>query len=143
MPLILHILHVAGAVFIVGPMVVVPMLGLRAIRTGDSLQLRGLVRSSIGLGIGTILVAVIGFGVMYTQTEDQLSVSTPWILWSLILLAIAIVLHFAVVVPLLSRAAARTGEPSRSSGYGPVAGASGIVSLLLLVIVILMVAQPS
>ncbi|MEO8093613.1 MAG: DUF2269 family protein [Pseudolysinimonas sp.] len=143
MALILQVLHVVGAVFVIGPMVVVPMLGLRAIRTGDGLQIRGLARSAVGFGIGSIVVTAIGFGLMATQDEEPLTMATPWILWSLILFVIAIAIHFIVVVPLLLRAATRTGEPPSSSGYGPVAAASGIVSLLLLAIVILMVAQPS
>jgi uncharacterized membrane protein len=141
--LILHILHVVGAVFVVGPLAVIPMLGLRAIRTGDALQLRGLVRSAIGFGAGAVLVAGLGFGLMSVQTEDELSLATPWILWSAILFSLAALLHFSVVIPLLSRAAHLASNPPRSSGYAPVAGSSGVVSLLLLAIVILMVAQPA
>ncbi len=143
MPLLLQVLHVLGAVFVIGPMVLVPMLGLRAIRRNDAAQLAGLARSALGLGIASIVVAALGFAVMSTgEADDNWSLGLPWILWSVILYTVAAVVHLAVVVPVMTRASRPTSETSRLAGYPLLAASSGLVGLLLAVTVVLMVAQP-
>lgn len=136
-----EILHVAGAVFIVGPMVVLPMFALRALRTGAGSQVRLLASSSLGFGIATIVVAALGFGAMAMADADRgWSITTPWILVSVVAVAVACAVHLAVVVPALFNAGGDGGE--RSFSYALIATTSGLVAILMVVVVILMVVRP-
>lgn len=139
MQTILSVLHVVGAVFVVGPMAILPMTGLRAIRSGHAAQATSLAKLTFILTLVSLLVVVFGFGVMGTSDPKyQLSVTTPWILISLILYVVAAALIIFVTVPAMRRAA----TASATSGYGAIAGSSGIASLALLVVVVLMVWKP-
>ena len=144
MATLLNILHVAGAVFLVGPMAILPMTGLRALRSGDARQVSNLARSTFVFSLLSLLVVVFGFGVMgLADPKFHLSLGTPWILWSLILYAVALVLNLLVVVPAMRTAAEglEGGEKPRA-GYGRIAGTSGVATLLLVAVVILMVWKP-
>jgi uncharacterized membrane protein len=144
MATLLNILHVAGAVFLVGPMAILPMTGMRALRAGDARQVSALARSTFVFSLMSLLVVVFGFGVMGLADEKfNLSIGTPWILWSLILYAVALVLNLLVVVPAMRTAAEglEHGEAART-GYGRIAGASGVATLLLVAVVVLMVWKP-
>jgi len=44
------VLHVTAAIFIIGPMTILPMTGMRAIRAGNASQVSGLARSTALLG---------------------------------------------------------------------------------------------
>jgi uncharacterized membrane protein len=141
---LLNILHVVGAVFLVGPMAILPMTGLRALRSGDADQVSTLARSTFVFSLLSLLVVVFGFGAMSLADERfDLSITTPWILWSLILYAVALVLNLLVVVPAMRAAAEglERGDLGRG-GYGRIAGASGIATLLLVAVVVLMVWKP-
>lgn len=141
MGILLEVLHVAGAVFVVGPMVLLPMFALRAIRAGDGAQVRRFANSALGFGIATLVVGALGFGVMATtDPSENLSISTGWILVSVIAFAAAIVIHLAVVVPALRNADRDKGE--RSFGYALVATTSGTVAILLVLVVVLMITRP-
>ncbi|MEO8261622.1 MAG: DUF2269 family protein [Pseudolysinimonas sp.] len=143
MPLLLHVLHVVGAVFVIGPTAILPMFALRAIRRGDDEGLRGLTRSFLVFSIGSVVVAAIGFGVMSTgEPDDNWSMATPWIAGSIALFAVAALLNLAVVYPALRRITRVGGSESGSRLYPLIAGASGISALLLVAVVVLMVAQP-
>ncbi len=143
MPTLFHVLHVVGAVFVIGPMALVPMLGLRAIRRNDPAQLAGLARSALGLGIASLLVAALGFAVMSTgDAKDHWSFTTTWILWSTILYTVAVVIHLAVIVPVMRRASRPASDTPHLAGYRALAASSGVVGLLLVATVVLMVAQP-
>jgi uncharacterized membrane protein len=99
-------LHVIGSVFIIGPLAVLPMTGLRAIREGGSAQVRGLSRTVMMLGWLTVLVGafgVVGFYVMNPAYRNKLG--TAWLVWSVVLTLIALVLTLAVVVPHMNAAA--------------------------------------
>jgi uncharacterized membrane protein len=99
-------LHVIGSVFIIGPLAVLPMTGLRAIREGSSAQVRGLSRTVLVLGWLTVLVSafgVVGFYVMNPEYRNKLG--TAWLVWSVVLTLIALVLTLAVVVPQMNAAA--------------------------------------
>jgi uncharacterized membrane protein len=168
---LMNILHVASAVFIVGPMAILPMLALRAIRAGDGPQVSALARSTFVLSLASLLVVIFGFGTMGSaDAKLHLSITTPWILISLVLYVIALALSLAVVVPIMRRAARRlqetgtrssvpAGSGTRASGpdgggsltvsgrdlgsqYALIAMSSGISAVLLLVVVILMVWKP-
>jgi uncharacterized membrane protein len=138
---LLEVLHIAGAVFVVGPMVVLPMFALRAIRLGAGTQVRLLAGSSLGFGIAAVVVAVLGFGVMSLADADRgWSLTTPWILVSVIAVTAACAVHLGVVVPALYGA---TGERGAGSfGYALVATTSGLVAILMVGVVILMIVRP-
>jgi uncharacterized membrane protein len=144
------VLHVVGSVFIVGPMAIQPMSGMRALRAGNASQLDTQAKSTYLLSLLSIVVAVLGFGVMGASRPD-LTFTTPWILASVGLYVVALLLSLVLVVPAMRRASAQlevsSSSPSTSPqgsnhGYAAIAASSGVVSLLLVVVVVLMVWQP-
>ena len=145
---IFFVIHVALAVFIVGPMVTLPMTALRAIRAGHTQTVQTLTTPTRIFTYLSIAIALIGFAVVgTTSTDDNFKVSTPWILTSIILYVVALGVALFVVVPSLSAAGTAMAESkdpvAAGAKYrGRLAASSGIVSLLLLVIVVLMVWQP-
>lgn len=134
---ILLLLHVVTAVFIVGPMAIIPMTGLRALRSGNAGQVRTLAKSTAIFTWLSLITFVLGFGVAGMW---KLSMTTPWVLWSIILYAIAFLLTIFVVIPRMQAAARAAGgqEGDKPAGYGLIAATSGISSLLLLAVVVLM-----
>ncbi|HEY8911861.1 DUF2269 family protein [Lacisediminihabitans sp.] len=157
METLVNVLHVVGAVFIVGPMAILPMSAMRAIRARNAAQVGLLARSTNLFSLLSLLVVVLGFALMgMTDPKEKLSMTTPWILISLILYVIAIALSLAIVVPTLRRAAAdleSAGAAPAGAGagaatvvaaprYPAIAAGSGIVSLLLVAVVVLMVWRP-
>ena len=171
METVLNVLHVVAAVFIVGPMAILPMTGMRAIRAGAGSQVATLAKSTNVFTLLSLVVVFFGFGVMgMADKKSNFSFTTPWILISIILYVIALVLSLALVVPGLRTAAERlqgtgldvegtagtataaagtgnagtgtTGAGTRGKEYGRIAAGSGLVSLLLLAVVVLMVWKP-
>jgi uncharacterized membrane protein len=139
------ILHVVTAVFIVGPMAILPMTAMRAVRAGNASQVATLAKSTMIFSWLSLIVFVLGFGVMgMADPKYDLSVTTPWILWSIVLYLVAFVLSILVVVPAMRKAAAalESSEAPVASGYPAIAAGSGVVSLLLVVVVVLMVWKP-
>lgn len=134
----LSVLHVLTAVFLVGPMAILPMVAMRDLRTGNGTQAATLGRSTNVFSLASLLVIVFGFGLIGVSDYD-LSVTTPWILASLIVYVLALALTLAVVVPAL-RGAAEASD--RESIYKRVAMSSGIATLLLIAAVVLMVWKP-
>ena len=151
MDTLISILHVAGAVFIVGPMAILPMTAMRAVRAGNGSQVAVLAKSTTIFTWLSLLVFVFGFGAMSMAPEEfGLSMTTPWILWSIILYVIAFVVTMFVVVPSMKKAAAAlgagagagdSGEAPKAS-YPAIAAGSGVSSLLLVAVVVLMVWKP-
>jgi uncharacterized membrane protein len=160
---LLNILHVVTAVFIVGPMAVLPMTGMRAIRAGNAGQVLTLSKSTFVLSLASLAVVIFGFGAMSLADERfHLSVTTPWILISIVLYIIALIVSLAMVVPIMRRAGRRLQEAETSASGASTSGASatgrsagssmseysligmssGISAVLLLVVVILMVWKP-
>ncbi|QAY58844.1 DUF2269 family protein [Microbacterium protaetiae] len=152
MDTLMSILHVATAVFIVGPMAIIPMTGLRALRSGSATQVNSLATSTSVFSWLSLLTFVFGFGAMgMAPAQYNLSFATPWILWSIIAYAIAFLLTVFVVVPQMRKAAVQfaasgteaAGKPAgKPAGYGAIAGSSGIATLLLVVVVVLMIWKP-
>jgi len=149
MDTLISILHVCTAVFIVGPMAIIPMTGLRALRSGNAAQVKTLATSTMIFSWLSLLTFVFGFGAMSMAPEEyNLSFTTPWILWSSILYVIAFLLNVIVVVPQMRKAAAAIAEapegaaPAKPAGYGAIAASNGIASLLLVVVVVLMIWKP-
>ncbi|HEV7813235.1 MAG TPA: DUF2269 family protein [Leifsonia sp.] len=154
------VLHVVTAVFIVGPMAIIPMTAMRAVRAGNASQVRTLAKSTNLLSLLSLLTVVFGFGAMgMSDPKFKLSVTTPWILWSIIAYIVALGLTLFVVVPAMRKAAdaldtVPAGVPAdvstpaaeaaalESRGYPAIAAASGVASLLLILVVVLMVWKP-
>lgn len=133
------ILHVVAAVFIVGPMAILPMSALRFIRAGHFDLVASLTKSTRLFTYLSLAVVVLGFGLMsMADPRYDLSITTPWILISLVLYVAAFVLNMAVVLPALTRAT----TDANSDGYGRIAGGSGIVAVLLVAVTVLMVWKP-
>ncbi|KQR52107.1 conjugal transfer protein TrbL [Leifsonia sp. Leaf336] len=141
------VLHVVSAVFIVGPMAILPMTAMRAVRAGNAGQVEVLAKSTNLISLLSLLVVFFGFGVMgLADKKYDLSVTTPWILWSIILYVVALGLTLFLVVPTMRRAseAIRGAENSEAapSKYPAIAAGSGVASLLLVAVVVLMVWKP-
>lgn len=144
MDTVLNILHVVSAVFIIGPLAILPMTGLRAMRAGEAGAVATLAKSTFIFSLLSLLVVFFGFGVMGMADDSWgLSMTTSWILSSIILYLVALVLALVLVVPALRSAASslRNGNPV-GSARARVAAGSGLVSLLLLAVTVLMVWKP-
>ena len=141
----LSTLHVVGAVFIVGPMAILPMTAMRAIRAGQGAQVAVLAKSTFVFSLLSLVVALLGFGVVGVSTHDT-KISTPWVLISIILYALAVGLTLIAVVPALRSASEhlldQTAENLKPSDYRRIAIGSGVTSLLLVIVVVLMTWKP-
>ncbi|WP_417554394.1 DUF2269 family protein [Microbacterium sp.] len=136
---VMILLHVLTAVFIVGPMAIIPMTGLRTLRSGNASAVRSLAKSTAIFSWLSLLTFLLGFGVAGMW---KISMGTPWVLMSTIAYVIAFVLSTFVVVPQMRKAADQVEDAAagaKPAAYGAVAAFSGITSLLLLVVVVLMV----
>lgn len=144
METVFSILHVVGAVFIVGPMAILPMTAMRALRSGAHAQVAVLAKSTMIFSYLSLIVFVLGFGLVgMADPKYQLSVTTPWVLWSIILYVIAVVVSLVLVVPAMRRAAASGVDGGTVITRSPaISAGSGVVSLLLVVVVVLMVWKP-
>jgi uncharacterized membrane protein len=144
MDTLMPVLHVVAAVFLIGPLAILPMTGLRAIRGGQGEQVATVSRSTFVTALLSLLVVVFGFGALASSDPKyDLSISTPWILWSLVSYAVAVALTLLLVVPAMRTAAlslAAGADPKPQ--YSRVAALSGIATLLLVVAVVLMVWKP-
>lgn len=148
METLFSILHVVGAVFIVGPMAILPMSAMRAVRAGNSAQVATLATSTRIFSYLTLAVIVLGFGLVgLADPKYDLSVTTPWVLTSIILSVVAVALSLVLVVPAMKRAAQApshqaAGTPGPRNGNAAISAGSGIVALLLVVVTVLMVWKP-
>jgi uncharacterized membrane protein len=152
MSTMLNILHVVGAVFIVGPMAILPMSAMRALRANNLSEVATLAKSTRIFSLASLIVAVLGFGAVgVSDPTDHFSFTTPWILTSVIVYMIALLLSLFQVVPAMGRASseitASSSAPDSSAtasnnGYKAIAAGSGIVSILLVIVVVLMVWKP-
>lgn len=149
METVLAVLHVLSAVFLVGPTAILPMTAMRVLRAGDRRQVGGLAKSTEVFSFASLAAVVFGFGVMgMSDPKYDLSITTPWILISLVLYLVALGLNLGMVVPAMQAAgrdanAAQAAQVSgKPAGYSRIAMGSGLVSLLLVIVVILMVWKP-
>ena len=169
---LLDVLHVVTAVFLIGPLAILPMSAMRALRAGQGPAVASLARSTWIFGLASLVVVVFGFGVMETTDERyRVSITTSWIWISIVLYLIALGLTLFAVVPAMRSAAATVGSSSSTAGaalsgnagaalsgnagaassatanstsddYRKIAITSGVASLLLVAVVVLMVAKP-
>lgn len=136
-------LHVLIAVFIVGPMAILPMTAMRSVRAGDAKQVATLAKSVNLFSLIALLMIVTGMAAVgLAPKEDEVSASTPWVLASLLLTIVAVGLNLALVVPTLRKASAAIASGSTETRYPAIAAGSGVVALVLVVVVILMVWKP-
>ena len=146
MDTLLTALHVVAAVFLVGPMAVLPMTAMRAVRAGNGSVVELLARSTRVFSLGSLAVAFLGFGVLgVVGKTDKISVTTGWVLTSILLYVVALGLSLFVVVPALETAGSALATGGAEAGravYGRIAASSGIVSLLLIAVTVLMVWRP-
>lgn len=110
---IMVILHVVTAVFIVGPMAILPMTGMRAIKAGEGGQVAVLAKSTLIFSLLSLLVIIFGFGIIGMA---GIPMTVPWILLSIVFYAIALILTLAVVVPALRRASRRLSPAPAAKG---------------------------
>lgn len=143
MDTVLNILHVVCAVFIVGPMAILPMTAMRAVRAGEAGQVKTLATSTNIFSWLSLLVIVFGFGVMgMSDPKYHVTVASTWIWLSIVLYVIALGLSLFLVVPTMRKASADIAAGSAAKSYAPIAAGSGIASLCLLAVVVLMVWKP-
>ena len=146
MDTVLTALHVVAAVFLIGPMAILPMTALRAVRAGNAPVVELLGTSTRVFSLASLLVAVLGFAVLGSiAKQDNVSVATGWVLASLVLYLVALALSLFLVVPSLRQAATAltaNGPTGAQRLYGRIAASSGIVALLLVAVTVLMVWRP-
>lgn len=143
---IVNVLHVLGAVFVIGPLVVLPMVGLFAVRLHQRTIVSHLATLTNVFNYVSLAVVLLGFALVgLGGAEEEWSVTTPWILASAVIYLIAFLGTATVVVPqlrLAGKGTAGTGTPAASERYPLLASSAGVVAILLVCIVVLMVAQP-
>ncbi len=135
-------LHVAAAVFLIGPVTAVTMVAPRAIRSGQEglPLLRWLHRSTRLYGLLSLLVFAFGLWLVPASHHKW---GEFWLSSSMTLYVVALALVFGLVERDQRHAIAHieAGEdPSVKAGR--IAGVSGAVALIWLVILVLMVWRP-
>lgn len=136
---LLSILHVVGAVFIIGPLAIMPITALRTLRTADTPRGAASAKSIRLFSYLSLIVVITGFGVMgMADPKYDLSITTPWVLASLVLYAVALLTTLAVTVPALQH----TDGTARAFTYTRAAASSGTAALCLTAIVVLMAWKP-
>ncbi|TFC48877.1 DUF2269 family protein [Cryobacterium sp. TMT1-21] len=154
MELLFNTLHIVSAVFIVGPMAILPMTAMRSMRAGEAGQVAALAKSVYLFSLLSVLVAFFGFGALGMADADEgFSFGSTWVWLSIVLYVIALAINLFLVVPAMRSAAealstealstnAMPATGTKIAGYSRVAMGSGIASLLLVLIVVLMVWKP-
>lgn len=97
-------LHVLAAVFLIGPMAIAPMMGMRAIRRHDARGAHEAARTTTLYTLLSLVVAALGF-VLIAVGNDKWSFGDAWITISVTLYVIALLLGIGVVAPGLTGAA--------------------------------------
>jgi uncharacterized membrane protein len=99
-------LHVLLAIFLIGPLAMIPMTALRSIRRRQAAQLHGAARQTMIYGLASIAVFLLGFAIVGTEpAAHKISLGAPWLTISMTLYVIALVLVLAVLVPSMRGAA--------------------------------------
>jgi uncharacterized membrane protein len=146
MNILVNTLHVVAAVFIVGPMAILPMTAMRSIRSGQAGPVASIAKSVNIFTLISTLVAIFGFGALaLKEADDAWSFGSTWVWLSLVLYVVALAINLFLVVPSLrSAAVALAGDATgaRAARYPQIAAGSGVASLLLVIVVVLMVWKP-
>ena len=135
-------LHVLFAIFAVGPLVGTASTAARGIRAGDPAAVAGSARTVRIYAYASIVVALLGLGLVQPKWHNKFSY--PWVWISLLLYLVALALALVVLEPALRAAARELGSAggASSSAAARVAGSGGLIALLFAVVVFLMVYQP-
>lgn len=137
----IKVLHIAAAVFLIGPLTFATTITPRLIRGGaDSASALKLVhRVTQFYGLGTLLVGVLGLALV----RGKITFNQFWVSASLTLFVVALVLIFAIIER-DQRAALRHLEAGDESPVqaGRILATSAVVALIWVVTLFLMVYQP-
>ncbi len=137
----IRVLHIAAAIFLIGPLTFVTSITPRLIRQGEAgdAVLRWAHKATQIYGLGTLLVGVLGLGLV----RSGITFNQFWVSASLTLFVVAMLLIFAIIER-DQRAAIRRREAGSDSPVqaGRVLATSAVVALIWLVILSLMVYQP-
>jgi uncharacterized membrane protein len=139
------VLHVVSGVFLVGPMAILPMVGLRALRAREAGAVATTAKSVRLFTWLSLVVVVLGFGALgMSDPKDHFSFSSTWVWLSLAAYVVAMLVNLLVVLPALRSASTElaSGGTGKPAGYSRIAAGSGITALLLVLIVVLMVWKP-
>lgn len=140
-------LHLATAIFLVGPLVHFATTAARGLRENDAAATASSARGAKIYANVSLLVLIFGFGLMSMDSpyrEGKVAeISEPFIWLSTLLALVAVGLVLALLVPSLEKATAaiRNGE-TVAHLKGKVAASGGTVGLIFLVIIWLMVYKP-
>lgn len=138
---LLLFLHLLFAIFAVGPLVGAATTAARGVKAGDGVAVAASARTVRIYGYASLLVAILGMGLV--QPKYHAKFSYPWVWISLVLYLIALALTLGVLVPSLRKAGSEISTGAGASALtGRVAASGGIVGLLFAVIVALMVYRP-
>lgn len=134
-------LHVVLSIFLVGPLAYASNLSARALRDGDAGALRVLARTVTVNSWASIVVAVLGFGLLQRRYGNELS--DAWLIISILLYVLATALVIVLLAPLLRAATAQAAGGGSTAHLAGRAGAvASVSSLAYAVIAVLMVWQP-
>jgi uncharacterized membrane protein len=136
---VLLVLHVVLAIFLIGPLVFAANQAAGALRRGDTAVLTLLARLVTVYGYASVLVALVGFGLVREKWGNQFS--DGWLITSIVLWLAATALVVRLLGPMLRRAAA--AGSGGTAGLAPRAAAiGGVASLAYVAVAVLMVWQP-
>lgn len=147
---LLSTLHIVSGVFIVGPMAILPMTAMRSMRAGEAGQVASLAKSTNIFTLLSVLVVFFGFGAL--DFRDNAPLASTWVWLSIVLYTAALAISLFLVIPAMKSASEILAEQSASgtravgtkvAGYSRVAMGSGIASVLLVTVVVLMVTKPA
>jgi uncharacterized membrane protein len=145
---LLLFLHLLAAVFAVGPLVGAATTASRALRKPDADAARSAARMIRLYSFASIVVVIIGMGLMsqkapWDSSEEVAKIGDTWIWLSLLLWVCAMAVSLGLLAPSLIRAAAAIGGGGTvSDQVARVAAAGGVFGLIYAAIVLLMVYQP-
>jgi uncharacterized membrane protein len=147
METVFDVLHVVSGVFLVGPMAILPMVALRALRAREAGAVAASAKSVRIFTWLSLIVVVLGFGVLgMSDGKHHATFASTWNWLSLVAYVVAMLTNLLVVIPALKAAAAQTGAAQtpgdKPAGYSRVAAGSGVSAILLVLIVVLMVWKP-
>jgi uncharacterized membrane protein len=142
---VLLALHIVVAIFVIGPLAHAAKTAGRGVRKGDGAATAEASRLLRIYSIVSVLVVVLGFGVMSVKEDGQTvaDIGDTWIWLSLVLWLAAVGVIHAVLVPMLNRitSSIQNGESVLGQTLR-VALVGGAVGTLFVVIVFLMVYKP-
>ncbi|GAB3219143.1 hypothetical protein GCM10027447_01290 [Glycomyces halotolerans] len=98
---LLLVLHVLVVVLVVGPAMLSPWLGERALRRRDGEGVHAAGRRTMAFNALTLLAAV--FGVLVAASSDEHSFTDPWLIIAATLYVIAVVNGTAVIPGVMAR----------------------------------------